>query len=193
MENDPARNDGKNRFKSQDQRGIRGWRVALRPNLQRVRNPQREYGRINNGADQGDIRKRMNRLDKNSNDKIEQSANRQLPHRERHRVISRRKLSQHDDMKRPEQRADQFQCIAESKYKPAARGKQERTDDRQRDRDDCNPMRFFFPKKKKHHRNQNHIQAGNETGVAGRGVNDACLLQSTSKKQHHSRDEHPFP
>ena len=82
MEYDPARNDGKNRFESQDQRGIRGRRVALRPNLQRVRNPQREYGRINNGADQGDIRKRMNRLDKNSNDKIEQSANRQLPHRE---------------------------------------------------------------------------------------------------------------
>jgi hypothetical protein len=80
-----------------------------------------------------------------------------LPHRKGLGFELRRELPQDDDVKRPEQRADQLQRIARADLEAASRRKQVRAADSESHRRERKPVETFAPSDKQNDGDENNV------------------------------------
>lgn len=157
VQEEPARKNGKDRFKPEDERGIGGRGVLLCPDLKCVAQAQREDGGIADGEEQAGVEDRK-RLDDHAEGEVEQSADEELPDRKGECLEGMGIFAEDNDVKCPEQGADELQQVAELDcIQLAAGGEEEGARHGEDDGDDEEPMRSFAPKEEEQNGNQDNI------------------------------------
>lgn len=136
--------------------------------------------------------KREGGFDDHANTEVQESADDELTDREGHGFEFGGVFSEGDDVKRPEQGADEFERVADVDLELPAGGEEKGAKPCQPHCDDGEPVRSFAPKKEEGDRDKDNIEAGDKTCIACRGVNHARLLEGAAEEEEEARNEHPF-
>ena len=125
---------------------------------------------------------------------VEQPGHKELAAGEGNRLETGGEFPQHHKMQPPENRPDQFQSVAILKLEAfSGAGKEIRSDRRSDHSQQVHPMRAFAETQPQEKGSENHIQAGQETGIGDPGIQDADLLQGWGNKKDPAGNEHPLP